>query len=240
MKTKFPWLTRRKKTDPELPLEPPLWMGTCSNGEYFHYQTAYQKKLRDLVLRKADDNARRLGMDRREFLASAMGMATTLWCINLVSGCSSSSSGVSAALDAGKEAGKDGGPLCVPPDSMFDPDAACEVVSGDQFIFDVQTHWFSSEDTRRFPPSVLLQFGPLFTLANQNAYINNMFLQSDTTMAVLTSWPGTSCPDDPRTIFHGRCLIQPRGRSRTARAMPSTTRSPDNCAARPRDAAPRA
>jgi predicted TIM-barrel fold metal-dependent hydrolase len=198
MKTKFPWLTRRRKTDPELPLEPPLWMKSCSNGEYFHFQTAYQKKLREFILRKADDNARRVGMDRREFLASAMGMVTTLWCINTVSGCSSSASGIGAALDGGTDAGT--GPLCVPPDAMFDPNAACEVVAGDQFIFDVQTHWFNSEDTRRFPPSVLLQFGPLFTLANENAYINSMFLQSETTMSVLTSWPGTACPDDPSNM----------------------------------------
>ena len=201
MKSKFPWLTRRKKTDPELLLEPPLWMKSCSNGEYFHFQTPYEKKLREFVLRKADDNARRVGMDRREFLASAMGMVTTLWCINWASGCSSSTSGVGALADAGRDlGGGEGGPLCVPPDAMFDPNAACEVVSGDQFIFDVQTHWFSSEDTRRFPPSVLATFGPLFAIANENRYINNMFLMSETTMAVLTSWPGTACPDDPANM----------------------------------------
>jgi predicted TIM-barrel fold metal-dependent hydrolase len=198
MKTKFPWLKRRKKTDPELPLNPPLWMGPCSNGEYFHFETPYETKLRRLVLEKADENARRLGVDRREFLASAMGMVTTLWCINLVSGCSSNGgSGLSPAVDAGKEAG---GPLCVPPEAMFDEAAACTVVAGEEFIFDVQTHWFNTDDTKRFPPSVLAQFGPLFIIANENAYINSMFMNSDTAMTVLTSWPGTSCPDDPSNM----------------------------------------
>jgi uncharacterized protein len=183
MRTRFPWLRRRRKTDPELPLEPPLWLGTRSNGEYFHLQTPYEKRLRQFVLERADDNARRLGMDRREFLASALGMATTLWCIGFVSGCSDSN-------DLGS-------PLCVPPEAMFDEDAACSVVGGDEFIFDVQTHWFSREDTTRFPESVLQLFGPLFASANENAYVREMFLNSDTTLSVLTAWPGTTCSDDP-------------------------------------------
>ena len=179
------------KTDPELPLEPPLWMGNRSNGEYFHFQTAYESKLRRFVLEKADENARRVGLDRREFLASAMGMATTLWCINFASGCSSGGSGAgnagsSAGGGAGSGAGTGGGAgsggiagsgtgggggsggggagaggsggtsgdggLCVPPDAMFDENAACAVIGGNEFIFDVQTHWFSQEDTTRFPP----------------------------------------------------------------------------------------
>src|SRR4029450_12523654 len=182
MRTRLPWLTRRRKTHPELPLEPPIWMGTRSNGEYFHFQTPYERALRHFVLETADANARRVGMDRRQFLASALGMATTLWCINLVSGCSGS--------DRNDVAGP--APLCVPPEAMFDEDAACTAIGGDEFIFDVQTHWFSQEDTTRFPDSVLQLFGGLFATANENAYIREMFLNSDTTVAVLTAWPGTT------------------------------------------------
>jgi uncharacterized protein len=189
MKTKFPWLKLRKKTHPELELEPPLWMGNQSNGEYFHTQTRHEKKLRQFVLEKADENARRVGMDRREFLASAMGMATTLWSISYASGCSSDESG------GGGKGG--GGPLCIPPEAMYDEAAACEAIGGDEFIFDVQTHWFSAEDTVRFPQSVKDIFGPLFAIANEDSYIRGMFLESDTTMAVLTSWPGTYCSEDP-------------------------------------------
>lgn len=185
MKTRMPWLKRRRKTDPELPIEPPLWMGTRSNGEYFHFQTSYERKLRQFVLEKADANARRLGVDRRQFLASALGMATTLWCINIFSGCSEGSSSQGNA------------PLCVPPEAMFDEDAACTAIGGNEFIFDVQTHWFSEEDTVRFPDSVLQLFGPLFAIANENAYVRDMFLNSDTTVSVLTAWPGTTCSDDP-------------------------------------------
>jgi predicted TIM-barrel fold metal-dependent hydrolase len=187
MKTKFPWLKMRKKTQPEIPYETPIWMGSRSNGEYFHQQTPYEKKLRNFVLRKADENARRLGLDRREFLASAMGMATTLWCIGYASGCSSDDS----APPAG--AGGTGGGLCVPPQAMFDEDVACAVIGGNgEFIFDVQTHWFSTTDMERFPDAVKATFAPL-GLSNQETYVNGMFLQSDTHVAVLTSWPGTYC-----------------------------------------------
>ena len=44
--------------------------------------------IRKLVLEKAEIGARMHGVDRREFLASACGMATTLYVINMVNGCS--------------------------------------------------------------------------------------------------------------------------------------------------------
>jgi uncharacterized protein len=185
---KYPWLKMRKKTDPELPFEPPIWMKSSSNGEYFHFQTPYEKKLRKFTLEAIDANARKVGIDRRSFLASAMGMATTLWCIGYASGCSSDDNG-------GGPPGN--GPLCVPPEAMLDEAAACAAIGGDQFIFDCQTHWFSREDTVRFPQSVLNQFGLLFGAANEDAYIRSMFLESETHMAILTAWPGTTCPDDP-------------------------------------------
>jgi hypothetical protein len=175
----------RRKTSPELHLEPPLWMGTRSNGEYFHFQTSYEKRLRQFVLEQADANARRIGLDRREFLARAVGMATTLWCINLLS-CGDGGGG-----------GQGNAPLCVPPELMFDEDAACSALGGSEFIFDVQTHWFSEEDTVRFPESVRRIFGALFATTNENVYVRDMFLDSETTMAVLTSWPGSTCSDDP-------------------------------------------
>jgi predicted TIM-barrel fold metal-dependent hydrolase len=189
MKTKFPWLKLRRKTEPEIPYESPIWMGNRSNGEYFHKQTPYEKKLRQFVLDKADENARRLGLDRREFLASAMGMATTLWCIGYAAGCSSDE----GAPPPG--AGGSGGGLCVPPKAMFDEDVACTLLSGDEFIFDVQTHWFSTEDMSRFPDSVKSTFAVL-GLSDEEAYVNGMFLQSDTHVSVLTSWPGTYCTND--------------------------------------------
>src|SRR5215831_12788236 len=87
---RLPWFRLRKKTEPELPVEPPVWLGNRSNGEYFHQQTPREKLIRKLILERAEEGARRLGIDRREFLASSAGMATTLAVFNLV-GCSSNS-----------------------------------------------------------------------------------------------------------------------------------------------------
>src|SRR6188768_1361413 len=109
MKTKFPWLERRKKTEDELPLEPPIWMGNQSNGEYFHEQTPHERRLRKFVLQKADENARRVGLDRREFLASAMGMATTLWGIGLATSCASEDGSGGKAQPNTGDGGKEGG-----------------------------------------------------------------------------------------------------------------------------------
>src|SRR5258708_39049179 len=110
------WLRMRKKTDPELPLEPPFWFGNQSNGEYFKFATKRDRLLRKFILEKADENARRVGMDRRDFLASAMGMCTTLWAFNYVAGGTSSDKKATADRDA---------KYCVPKEAMFDQNAAC-------------------------------------------------------------------------------------------------------------------
>lgn len=76
-----------KKTEAELPYEPPVWLGPLSNGEFFRPATRRDLQLKQEILRRADEFARRVGMDRREFMISAMGMATTLSIFNLASGC---------------------------------------------------------------------------------------------------------------------------------------------------------
>jgi hypothetical protein len=86
-KKQFPWLKLLKKSEPELPERTPIWLGSRSNGEYFHPQTREERAMHALAIRRADDQARKLGIDRREFLASSMGMMTTLAVINQISGC---------------------------------------------------------------------------------------------------------------------------------------------------------
>jgi predicted TIM-barrel fold metal-dependent hydrolase len=177
----------RKKTDPELPLEPPLWFGNISNGEYFRFATKKDRLLRKMILEKADENARYIGMDRRQFLASTMGMATTLYTIAQVSACSSDGS----ARDVGKD-------ILSKPDAMVDPECANSMLSGNEFIFDVQTHWFKKADLEKFPLYIQL-FGPLFDIATEDNYIAQMFCNSDTTVACLTAWPGVSCTGETVT-----------------------------------------
>jgi len=202
---RFPWIHQRKKTDPELPLEPPLWFGNKSNGEYFQYASKKDRKIRALILETADHNARKLGMDRRDFLASTMGMATSLWVLNYVSACSADQTPASSAgpakKDGGGGAGGAGGTggttggeagYCVPKEAMFDEDAACTALGGKEFIFDIQTHWFKKDDLSQFPLYLQL-FGSTFAVTTETDYLINMFCKSDTTITALSSWPGVAC-----------------------------------------------
>jgi predicted TIM-barrel fold metal-dependent hydrolase len=84
---KLKWITQRKKTAPEVPYTPQIWLGNLSNGEFFLPRGDRERKLHELILQRCDENARKTGMDRREFIGSAMGMATTLSVLNLAAGC---------------------------------------------------------------------------------------------------------------------------------------------------------
>ncbi|HMJ11859.1 MAG TPA: amidohydrolase family protein [Polyangiaceae bacterium] len=96
---RYPWVRYLKRSAPELPYDSPIYLGSWSNGEFFHEQSAHERKLHAEILRQGDDRARKLGMDRREFMASAMGFVTALAVIQ--QGCSSKDSG--------------GGPASAPP-----------------------------------------------------------------------------------------------------------------------------
>src|SRR6185503_3979898 len=80
-----------KRSAPELPYDSPIYLGSWSNGEFFHEQSAFERKLHREILRAGDDKARKLGIDRREFMASAMGFVTALSVIQQA--CSSGNGG---------------------------------------------------------------------------------------------------------------------------------------------------
>jgi len=207
MSKKYPWLKVAKKTDPELPFESPLWLGNISNGEYFHTQTEGEARMRAEILRRGDEQARRLGMDRRQFMASSMGMAVALTVVN-ETGCSKSSGGSSSA------GGEAAAPACTPqgfatPDAgspyVVPPNATCEpsdyLSTANDFIFDVQTHCFDDGEwrTRNIVYPTFLKLiascgaaNPLDCFDPDN-YAELMFVDSDTTMSVITSWPAATC-----------------------------------------------
>src|SRR4051794_14688506 len=125
--SRFPWLKLGKKTQAERPLEPPIWLNDHSNGEYYHAQTPRDAQMKQEILKRADAQSRYLGLDRREFLASSMGMVTSLAVINQMSGCSSDKSNKD-------EGASSDGPYLTP------IEATCEetdLLKGDDFIFDI-------------------------------------------------------------------------------------------------------
>lgn len=191
---------------PQLPLN----FGTRSNGELLEFAGPRERLIERLVLERAEENARRLGMDRRAFLASWAGMATTLAVISLVSGC-----------------GDDGGALQA---VQCDQDGARELLDPNPrfpFIMDVQTHHVDNSDMWREPG-----FGP-WQETNQlyrtffdffqgscpgeprrsrclglEDYVDLVFGQSDTTMAVLSTFPAITCEQALRigyTLDMGLC-----------------------------------
>jgi predicted TIM-barrel fold metal-dependent hydrolase len=195
---RFDWLRRRKKTSPELPCEPPFPLGGRSNGEYFTPESTRERRARDLILRLADEKARRLGLERREFLASALGMATSLWVVNLV-GCGDSGEAGGASGNAG--AGGYGG---IPDAALQDGDLACQLLDlSDWFVFDVQTHHVNPQGSWRQTNSVWELF--LSTLPQASCgldsvecfgyaqYVEKIFIDSVTAVAALTAVPTAMC-----------------------------------------------
>ena len=88
------WIRLTKKTDPEVPYEPPLWFGDLQQRRAVTTaQTPKERRTRELILKLGDERARYYGMERREFMASGLGMALTMSVVNFVNGCSGGSDG---------------------------------------------------------------------------------------------------------------------------------------------------
>jgi len=182
---------------PQLPLN----LGVRSNGEFLQIPDARDRLVEQLVLERADANARHTGMDRRAFLASWAGMATTLAVIHLVSGCGDGSSDIAAV-----QCDQEGARALLDPHERF------------PFIMDVQTHHVDNSDAWRepgFPPwqETNQLYHTFFNFAFTGScperqqrvpclglddYINLVFGQSDTSVAVLSTFPALTCEQSLR------------------------------------------
>src|SRR5260221_8572424 len=124
----------------------PVKIDAASNGEFEPIALeAVHHLARRMALDAAGENAKRLGIDRRSFLVSSCGVATTLM-------------GMNAAYAS---RGARGGFFELPRESALDPYAARSVVDGHEFIFDVQGHFVNPTGawTKRLPPTARpLQF----------------------------------------------------------------------------------
>ncbi|MCA9582032.1 MAG: amidohydrolase family protein [Myxococcales bacterium] len=167
-----------RKSAPEPIVEPPIYLGNHSNGEYFHFQTEEERRMREHILREADDLARRHGMDRRSFLASSMGMTLSLSAVNLVSGCSDDSKGSG---------------FKTPPD--INDANACEsnVDTTDLFIFDFQTHMVTQPSKAwdglfKGSSQGKCGFADWRDCWGYESFVDLVFLSSDTHIAVLSGF----------------------------------------------------
>jgi len=201
------WLLNRKKTEPEVAYEPPFWFGDYSNGELYHEATPRERAMRRLILERGVELARYHGMERREFMASGLGVALSFSVMNLLNGCDGGSSGGYVISDASGDPvqrGDGGGGDLVGQSSMdggrptlpTDP-AACEAALDykDIFIFDVQTHRVESDNgvyrnfIMQLPQARCGRGTGALACFTKDEYVRRMFLESDTTVAVLSGVP---------------------------------------------------
>lgn len=155
--------TRKSAFEPEVvspfPFCPP------SNGEFCPSPPTPQALRAEALWRRTvEEKHRRLGMTRRQFAESACGMASALWALNQVA-CSSD--------------GNDAATYQIDDDMLEDPERARTVLSGSEFIFDVQTH---SSDP-------LVAFDASNPPDDATDFIKQIFVQSETTVACITGVP---------------------------------------------------
>jgi hypothetical protein len=210
---------RELEETPPLPFPP----GPVSNGEFVPREQSHEDITLDRAMREQiDDAARRAGIDRRQFLQGAGAVAASLAAINLAA-CSNptsapprsststtrspaSSSAASTITSSTSSTSAPGATYAVPPATDV---AACESALGSQgeFIFDIHTHHVMPHATWRksAPDTVNLLLGMTadcgaadrFDCVNRTAYLRDLFLASDTTVALLTDVPNSGPSDAP-------------------------------------------
>ncbi len=188
----------RDRQDDDLPLP----AGPISNGEFVPAAASERDRATNTAVRVAiDDSARRLGVDRRRFLQGAGAVAASLAVFELA-GCSS------GPISSGSASGRpgSGGRYRVPPP---EDTAACQqALTGSEFIFDVHTHhvipggpWVQNAPETNSLVLSMLPAGctdsqPLDCVDRAN-YLHDLFLASETTVAVLTDVPNSGPSNAP-------------------------------------------
>lgn len=192
----------------------PIPTRVISNEEYFPLpQTPEQRAVEHRLLETADQAALRLGMTRRRFLRTSCGMAAAFAALNSVFG-------PFFTVDAAE---------------LFEPAAAAEK-KADYFIFDVQTHHVATEreaptaskeflqylfDLRRglatkLNPELAKREAAMSDLHLEN-YIKEVFLDSETEVAVLSGLPSETEVGDvlpPALMARTRAAVNELAKSR--------------------------
>lgn len=172
----------------------PIPTQIVSNEEYVPLPpTPEQQRVADRLRETSERHAKRLGVSRREFLQTPCGLAAAFLAMNSVFG---------RFFD-------------VTPVEALEAAAAEERAPKQQFVFDVQTHhvrdgWQSRSrmDRRETARKWVREMGPPkwedVYLAN---YVKEVFLDSDTTVAVITGVPAVSDAKNSLPVEH---MVQTR------------------------------
>jgi len=156
----------------------PIKLDSTSNGEFVPVPLSSANRAANrLAHDAASDFSREIGLNRRQFLVSACGAASTLLAFNTAN----------AAAD------RTGGFFDVPREAALDLQLA-RLQTGparDEFIFDVQGHFVDTPRGQK-PATSGNSKGP-------EVFIKDVFMDSDTDVMVLSFVPSTRA-DEPVTI----------------------------------------
>jgi predicted TIM-barrel fold metal-dependent hydrolase len=179
----------------------PIKLDTATNGEFAPVPLEpVHNRARADALEVAGSNAKRLAIGRRAFLVSACGAASTLLAMNR----------------AYAAQGTRGSYFDVPAEAALDQHLARSTLDTGEFIFDVQGHFvnptgawtktlpFGVEPFRSFAQNkqcdALAKPGRAYMdCLNGDAFIKDVFLDSDTDLCVLSFVPSTRA-GEPLTI----------------------------------------
>jgi predicted TIM-barrel fold metal-dependent hydrolase len=140
----------------------PIKLDSTSNGEFVPIPLdATNRRANRLAQAWASENAKRRGVDRRTFMVSACGAASTLLAFNA----------------ANAAAGRTGGFFELEQVAAVDPAVALDRLGGREFVFDVQGHFVGQHGLGKTG------------LGGAQQFIKDIFLDSDTDMMVLSFIP---------------------------------------------------
>ena len=179
----------------------PIKIDTTSNGEFVPVPLSEVNRIaNNVAMDNATSNAKRRGLNRRNFLVSSCGAASTLLAFNEVNAA----------------AGKTGSYFAINTAAAVDPEIAADALEGREFIFDVQGHfvdpngrWVQEHPERArgfgFAPKFNCAIGdeedpsPQLACLGPEEFVKDVFLDSDTDMMVLSFVPSTR-EAEPLTI----------------------------------------
>jgi predicted TIM-barrel fold metal-dependent hydrolase len=177
----------------------PMPTQLVSNEEYIpRPQTAKQKQVEHLIGEMADVRAKKLGMDRRSFMSSAMGLATCFLASNQAWG--------SSAFEVTEA-------------ETWEPAASAEKYpKGEYFVMDVQAHFTDGYALNFRNMEFVKNMG--FNLSNDKEaygyknFVKEMFFDSETDCLVISGVPGRERVRDAKGGI-------PEGRARGGGVLPS-------------------
>jgi predicted TIM-barrel fold metal-dependent hydrolase len=192
------WI-RKWQRDRNKGVDSPVPTQLVSNEELIpRRQTPQQKQVEHLIGELAADRSKKLGMDRRAFMASSMGLATCFLASNMVYGKNWDVDEV----------------------ETYEPEATAEKFpKGEYFIIDVQSHFTNGFAIPGFRDAEFVKNMGFNLKTDAEAYgfrnfVKEMFFDSETSMVVISGVPGREINKDKE----GKIL---EGKARGGGILPS-------------------